>query len=458
MVSFSKVAVVAVFGAAALLQADALAVKEAADPRDALKVQLPKVPQINKKYVGKDGLPELPSVDQMMSDATSTLSAMNSKAADLQAKMTEVQKQNAARLAKQKSIYDNQLKKQEKENQHLIGENKKLAHDIVQVKGSNEKMLAHTKQLQHDIETRRAELKDLRGLVGSTDGFVQEVLAETADKNSPELAVLVNGGKFEKVKEETKVEKKEQKKAEKKDEEDKEHKQEKKEEKEDEEDKEDKEDNEESKEEDGEDEDEDEKDEKVEKSEKAEKKEKAEKTQKAEKKKKAKKQEKAEKSEKDEKAKTDKAEADKKKDEDEDEDGDDETSFVQVSAAPATDSSESILTVLTKGLKDLKSQGKASEKELKKLFKSSFKTGEERHAALLSQQQVLHKTLDEMTYYGTKLHIAEKHLEETKAKLDSAIHKTGLVLKKLSQVALSPSEQALKNLENMRKATSAKKK
>eukprot|EP00933_Yihiella_yeosuensis_P074899 TRINITY_DN83_c2_g1_i3.p1 TRINITY_DN83_c2_g1~~TRINITY_DN83_c2_g1_i3.p1 ORF type:complete len:455 (+),score=188.77 TRINITY_DN83_c2_g1_i3:82-1446(+) len=452
---FAKSAAVAVFGAASLLRADALTVKEAT-PIDALKVQLPKVPQIDQHYVGKDGLPELPTVEKMMNSASATLSSMNTKAVELQAKMTEVQKQNSARLSKQKVIYDGKLKKQEKENRQLISKNQKLAKDIVQVKGGNEKLLSHTKKLQKDIEVRRGELRDLKGLVGSTDGFIQEVLTDTADKNSPELTVLVNDGKTEKAKDEKKseIKKEEKKETSEKDEEQK--KADKKEEKEEE--KEEKKD-EESKEDDQDEENEDEKDdEMVDKSEKAEKSGKAEKKEKADKSERAENSEKAEKKTKSEKKKDSKA--DEKEDEqEEEEDGDEdaEPSFISLSAVPDA-SSEGILTVLTKGLKDLKKEGKTSEEELKKLFLASFKTGEQRHTALETQQQVLHKTLDEMTYYRTKLQIAEKHLEETKAKLDSALHKTGLVLKKLSKVALSPSDKALNDLENMRKATDAKKK
>eukprot|EP00933_Yihiella_yeosuensis_P025834 TRINITY_DN2002_c0_g3_i1.p1 TRINITY_DN2002_c0_g3~~TRINITY_DN2002_c0_g3_i1.p1 ORF type:complete len:475 (-),score=182.88 TRINITY_DN2002_c0_g3_i1:146-1570(-) len=474
MVSANVVA--AVLGAASLSAgADAATmlrahhvVKTKEAPIDPMKVQLPKVPQLSPKLVGHDGLPELPTVDQMMDSASSVLSAMNSKAAELQKEMQAVQSKNQARLRKQKTIYDNKLKAQEQDNQHVVSDNSKLAKKLMEVKKSNEKLLKKAKQLEKDNDVRRSELKELSALMGKTDSFTEDILTATDDSKAPELAVLRDNGKAAKAevtelaKHKDKTDKKTDekkdaiKKTEEKGEEKSEDETEEKSETSQKSDEKSKEKSEEKSEDDSEDAEDDESDE-AEKSEKSTKKEK-------EVSKKSKEVKKADKKvEEDKKAKdSDSKEDDYADDEEGDDDYDDDSSdkdkapsFIEESAEPGA---EGILTVLTSGLKDLKAQGKSSEDQLKSLFLGSYRTGEQRHTALVAQKKVLQQTYETMTSYESRLKVADAHLEKTKAKLDNALHKTGLILQKLSKLALGPSEKAAVALENMRKATLAKKK
>lgn len=111
-------------------------------PLDPAKVELPVVPQA--KNVGKDGFPELPSLEDIMNPASKTMSGISSRAKELEMKMLKMEKENSARLEKQKKVFDRKLKEQEEKNQDVGKENAKLAKSIMHLKKKNEDRVAST--------------------------------------------------------------------------------------------------------------------------------------------------------------------------------------------------------------------------------------------------------------------------------------------------------------------------
>eukprot|EP00933_Yihiella_yeosuensis_P024527 TRINITY_DN1901_c5_g1_i1.p1 TRINITY_DN1901_c5_g1~~TRINITY_DN1901_c5_g1_i1.p1 ORF type:complete len:418 (+),score=159.79 TRINITY_DN1901_c5_g1_i1:122-1375(+) len=406
----------AVTAAATLATADQTEIAD--EPLDPLQVKLPTIPSVDS--AGKDGLPELPSVGDMMTGASSTLAGINAKANELQSKMMAVQKENQARIQKQKAVFDKKLREQEAKNQGVIAENAKIAKVIMDLKTNNEKTLQRSKDLEKQNALRRKELDAFDNLLGKAQAFVEDSINSNDDSHAPELTILTEKKEPEKKQPETETlpigtERLDQepmpkvtlssvksKVAKSKEVEQKR---------------------------DSDDGDDDMVGETDEKSEKVE--------------------TEIEKADKDVKDGADDAEGD----------GED-LSFIEVeetvSEEPADAGAgadpEGLLTVLTKGVKDLKKEGRESEKKLKSLFLNSFKAGNTRHTALVAQQKVLKQTLTSMKAYGAKLQGAESHLKDTKGKLDKSLHNTGLVLQKLAKVAVENGEKAAKELNDMEKA------
>jgi len=82
------------------------------------EVALPAVP--NVVAAGKSGFPELPTVSAMLDQSTKTLSGISSRAQKLQQQMLDVQQENAARMQKQKAVFDRKLKEQEEKNMQQV--------------------------------------------------------------------------------------------------------------------------------------------------------------------------------------------------------------------------------------------------------------------------------------------------------------------------------------------------
>eukprot|EP00933_Yihiella_yeosuensis_P045569 TRINITY_DN40971_c0_g1_i1.p1 TRINITY_DN40971_c0_g1~~TRINITY_DN40971_c0_g1_i1.p1 ORF type:complete len:436 (-),score=141.45 TRINITY_DN40971_c0_g1_i1:146-1453(-) len=390
------------------------------DPPDISKVVLPKIPQPD--FLGQDGLPELPpvAVGTFMNTATSTLTAVNGQAAKLQKEMQKVQLESQARIKKEKAGFDKQLKTQEKENLHVQAQNTKLAKSIFTLKEKNQKLLAHAQGLQKDNVIRRTEIQAVGQLLGTTVHFIDEALASTDDSHAEELKVLSEkptlpaSAKAEVEAAEPKTEKtvdtkkvslsSVKSKASKADDQD-----------------------------DSGDSDDDD----------------------------------------DETPSFVQDDAEDNKDDD-DADGNDDTdsSGSESSAPPASterpvensvalpasdavppepQAPAGLLDVLNQGVNDLKRQGQDSENQLKALFLSSLNTGKQRHTALVAQNQVLTKTLATFQDYQTRLQVADKHLQHTKAVLDKTLAQHSLVLKKLSKLALATPEEAEKVMQSLAK-------
>lgn len=158
-------------------------------PLDPAKVELPVVPQA--KNVGKDGFPELPSLEDIMNPASKTMSGISTRAKELEMKMLKMEKENSARLEKQKKVFDRKLKEQEEKNQDVGKENAKLAKSIMHLKKKNEAVFASSRQLKKSIGVRRTEMKSIQEQLLAASKFLGETL-ESTDVNGaiPDLKVL----------------------------------------------------------------------------------------------------------------------------------------------------------------------------------------------------------------------------------------------------------------------------
>eukprot|EP00435_Cladocopium_sp_Y103_P072105 s155_g39.t1 len=164
-------------------------------PPDPAKVELPVVPQA--KNVGKDGFPELPSLEDIMTPASQTMSGISSRAKELETKMLKMEKENSARLEKQKKIFDRKLKEQEEKNQLVGKENAKLAKSIMRLKKKNEEVFSASQQLKKAIGVRRTEMKSIQegrpwkiAQLIEASKFLTETLDSTDESQASELKVL----------------------------------------------------------------------------------------------------------------------------------------------------------------------------------------------------------------------------------------------------------------------------
>jgi len=152
------------------------------------EVPLPAVP--NVVAAGKSGFPELPSVSAMLDDSTHTLSGISQQAQKLQQQMLEVQQENAARMKKQKAVFDRKLQEQEEKNRIVVKENAKIAQNIMNMKKQNQDLLEHAFSLQKGNSLRHGELKMLQEQITAAQNFLKDSLAQTDDSKATELEVL----------------------------------------------------------------------------------------------------------------------------------------------------------------------------------------------------------------------------------------------------------------------------
>ncbi|CAE7398310.1 SPAC6G9.14 [Symbiodinium natans] len=157
-------------------------------PPDPAKVALPAVPAV--RNAGKDGMPELPSLDDIMSPTSQTMFGIRSKAKQLEAKMLKIEHENSLRLQRQKAVFDRKLKEQEAKNQGVAKENADLAKSIMQLKQKNEGTLAKSKTLREAIALRKSEVKNMQEQLAAVQQYMVEMLQDTEESKAPELAIL----------------------------------------------------------------------------------------------------------------------------------------------------------------------------------------------------------------------------------------------------------------------------
>jgi len=361
-----------------------LAVKET--PPDPERVSLPQVPEV--QHAGKNGYPELPALETIMSASSKTLSGISAEAKEIEAKMLRVQNENSLRLKRQKSVFDRKLKEQEDKNQLGVKDNAVLAKTILETKKSNQWLINTAKTLMQENAVRRTELSNIQEQLSQVQKFLTKTAELADDSQAPELEVL----RFKKhTKEQTvtqaptvsqpptaeadlEINPKE---------------------------------------------------EKQEltlsglglleepsgglsflsmESEVA--------------------LELGDAGEIGEEEAP--ADADAKKEEEKQEDPTD------------------LINVLAQGVSDLKAAGQKSEADLKQLFLSDFQAGVKRHRALGEQKAVLKNTLTKMKNYEEKMRGAIKKLQETKTVLDKKLHEAGSFLQTLAKITLSKPEDAIK--------------
>jgi len=157
-------------------------------PPDPDQVALPTVPKVLD--AGRSGFPELPTVSDMLDASSATLSSISSRAAQLQQQMKAVEVKNAARLHRQKVVFDKKLREQEEKNVKVVKENAKSAKEILNLKKENEIRLKQAKDLQNDNAVRQQELKLLNEQLSTSQAFLANTMKVTDDSKAEELDVL----------------------------------------------------------------------------------------------------------------------------------------------------------------------------------------------------------------------------------------------------------------------------
>lgn len=159
---------------------------------DPNEVSLPSVP--NVVDAGKAGFPELPAVSTMLSDAAQTLTGISTQAQRLQTQMMQVQQENAARMQRQKAVFDRKLKEQEQKNLEVVKENALIAKNIMDTKKVNEDLLHHAQSMQKGNALRHSELKMLQDQLAAAQKFLTESVEQTDDTKATDLDVLAEEG------------------------------------------------------------------------------------------------------------------------------------------------------------------------------------------------------------------------------------------------------------------------
>ena len=162
-------------------------------PPNPEEVPLPAVP--NVMAAGKSGFPELPTVSAMLDQSTKTLSGISSRAQKLQQEMLEVQQENAARMQKQKAVFDRKLKEQEQKNMEQVKENAMIAQNIMKMKQENQELLKHAQDLEKGNSLRHGELRMLQDQLVAAQTFLKETLSQTDDSKAAELEVMKDHSK-----------------------------------------------------------------------------------------------------------------------------------------------------------------------------------------------------------------------------------------------------------------------
>ncbi|CAJ1374618.1 unnamed protein product [Effrenium voratum] len=183
-----KVALTLAFCLVPRLEAVVIEAADKESPPDPNQVPLPAVPSVAD--AGKSGFPELPTVSAMLDESTHTLSGISSQAQKLQQQMLEVQQENAARMQRQKAVFDRKLKEQEQKNLDVVKENAVMAKRIMDMKNANEELLQHAQALQKGNSLRHGELKMLQEQLTAGQSFLEESLAKTDDSKADDLEVL----------------------------------------------------------------------------------------------------------------------------------------------------------------------------------------------------------------------------------------------------------------------------
>lgn len=328
--------------------------------------KLPQVPSVTN--AGADGLPELPSLDSITGEFSTAEQGIDAQVKALQAQLVKVKETSKDRLAREKKVYDDKLKDQERKNQVVLKENSALAKELMNLHKINDELLKKVRQEVRSNEFHRKELSALEAQLKSLEVEAGKTVAETDDSEAPELSFL-------------KVTEK--------------------------------------------------------------------------------------------KAATTTLSPETKPAlelqavhlkglgtsflQTEEVNTDAKLPLFGLSLTGAEEPSDavqaeadSVVAVLQDSLRTLRAKSKTTEENLKQLFAESFKAGTKRYDALMSQQSMLKKSLEDMKSFQAKLEAADAHLLATQQKLKKQIHAEGEFLSKLGRIALEPSKEAMPALIQLR--------
>lgn len=133
-------------------------------------------------------MPQLPNVEQLLTDYQDVKQELDSEASDLAQHVQQVEASGVSLLSQQKELYDKKLQEQEKENQALVRNNAHVAKEIITARQQNAKMqkdLAHQEKL---LSFRQNQLRGLEQQLERSQKFFQQVVDATnfEDAGTPE--------------------------------------------------------------------------------------------------------------------------------------------------------------------------------------------------------------------------------------------------------------------------------
>eukprot|EP00933_Yihiella_yeosuensis_P043962 TRINITY_DN389_c0_g1_i1.p1 TRINITY_DN389_c0_g1~~TRINITY_DN389_c0_g1_i1.p1 ORF type:complete len:380 (+),score=144.55 TRINITY_DN389_c0_g1_i1:85-1224(+) len=354
---------VALFGTAAATNIDAS--------------RLPAVPKVLN--AGADGLPSLPDLAGLEGDFSTAAQGINSQVASLQQKMAKVNMAIKTRMAKQKAVFDDRLKKQEQKSQGIAKANAKIAKAIITLHKENAVLLERVKKEDKANKFRRNEIQAMQKQFDALKKYAQSALDKADDSSAPELEVLSEKPKEAKNNEDAAKESTDDSAT---------------------------------------------SDSDVLSSDSVS----ADSTDDVS-------------SDGLSFMQVEESlglEAIAASVDDADTVSSDDTTSVDATDTKTDASADGMIGLLSTSIKKLRDQGKVSVEKLKVLFQNSFKQGVKRRAALIAQQKALKTNLKEMQTYHERLSKADKRLQMTRKILDSHIAHTGAFLGKLEKVADAP--------------------
>lgn len=139
---------------------------------------------------GADGFPVLPAVEKMLGGAALTLKTVSSQANNIAGRMAGAEKQSELELARQKSAFEANLKKQEIKNQAVKAENQKITVQIESLKKANVALRKHAKKIRKKSLVLRNVVRSLESKMGMAKKFAHKSMLDTDDSKKTVLDVL----------------------------------------------------------------------------------------------------------------------------------------------------------------------------------------------------------------------------------------------------------------------------
>lgn len=146
-----------------------------------------------------NGMPHLPAVTSMLGQASETLKGISEQAITLETRVSQLQKENMAKMSRQKSVFDRRLETQEEGSREVEAENAQITKEIAQLKEENNAVRKHAKDLQVDNRLMRIELQQLQAKLGVSRDFVANSLTVTDDSKAKDLLILKTKDKDDKT-------------------------------------------------------------------------------------------------------------------------------------------------------------------------------------------------------------------------------------------------------------------
>jgi hypothetical protein len=126
----------------------------------------------------------------MLGSASQTLQNINAQARVLEARVVQTQMENEAKMARQKSVFEQKLKSQEDRSRTLQATNTQLSGEIEALRTNISALRKEAKDVQGENKLRRREMAEISGRLVRAKAFLLNSLKVTDDEKAPELDVL----------------------------------------------------------------------------------------------------------------------------------------------------------------------------------------------------------------------------------------------------------------------------